>query len=139
MAQRISLWEKAFCEGFVDENHFGRGPRVAVRNIAAAENGNAESVAEVGPDVVRAHAHAWGKKLLGLHAVDGPNAIPAPAGTQAVRDERCGLNPGSFTQAGKQILIKMLLFLVAVNGEGIRAEHEKPIHAKAQRQGLIVA
>src|SRR5215469_5325071 len=114
MAQRISLGEKAFCEGFVDENHFGRGPRVGVRNVAAAENGDAERVTEVGADVVR--AHAFRKRRLGLHAVDGPNAIPAPARTWAVRDERSGLNAGSFMQAGKQILIKMLLFLVAMHG-----------------------
>src|SRR5690348_13332760 len=112
MAQRISLGEKALGEGFVDENHFWRGPRVGVRNVAAAENGDAERVAEVGADVVRAHAN-FRKRALGLHAVDGPNTIPAPAGTHAVRNERGGLNAGSFTQAGEQALIKVLLFFVA--------------------------
>ena len=52
---------------------------MSANHVAAAENGDAERVAEVGADMGR--AHAFRKRPLGLHAVDGPNAIPAPAGT----------------------------------------------------------
>ena len=54
-AKRISFKERAVREGFVDANHLGRGAAVGVRDVAAAEGGNVETLTEIGSDVVRAY------------------------------------------------------------------------------------